>query len=75
VCRSVRDTINNLVIKSPQSWQTSAGLPFFQITGTVIEWDECAAGVALAALAALAARRCSPPTPGCAPAGSASTSA
>ena len=28
------------VLKSPQSWQTSVGLPFFQITGTVVEWDE-----------------------------------
>ena len=26
--------------KSPQSWQTSVGLPFFQIEGTVVEWDE-----------------------------------
>ena len=28
--------------QSPQSWQTSVGLPFFQIQGTVVEWDECA---------------------------------
>ena len=57
------DTLNNLILKSPQSWrgrrplepalparshlsnllvraETSVGLPFFQITGTVIEWDE-----------------------------------
>ena len=26
--------------KSPQNWQTSVGLPFFQIQGTVVEWDE-----------------------------------
>ena len=26
--------------QSPQSWQTSVGLPFLQITGTVVEWDE-----------------------------------
>jgi len=38
--RSVRDTLNNLILKSPQSWQTSVGLPFFQIQGTVVEWDE-----------------------------------
>ena len=38
----IRDTLNNLILKSPQSWQTSVGLPFFQITGTVVEWDECA---------------------------------
>ena len=68
----IRDTLNNLILKSPQSWQTSvrqpvldttclsstrnalrciddtradfapwqAGLPFFQIQGTVVEWDE-----------------------------------
>ena len=55
---SVRDTLNNLILKSPQSWrerrplepalpasahlshllvraETSVGLPFFQIQGTV----------------------------------------
>ena len=26
--------------QSPQNWQTSVGLPFFQIEGTVVEWDE-----------------------------------
>ena len=26
--------------QSPQNWQTSVGLPFFQIQGTVVEWDE-----------------------------------
>lgn len=31
----IRDTLNNLILKSPQNWQTSAGLPFFQIQGTV----------------------------------------
>ena len=36
----IRDTLNNLILKSPQSWQTSVGLPFFQIEGTVVEWDE-----------------------------------
>ena len=35
-----RDTLNNLILKSPQNWQTSVGLPFFQIQGTVVEWDE-----------------------------------
>ena len=24
--------------QSPQNWQTSIGLPFFQIQGTVVEW-------------------------------------
>ena len=41
--RKIRDTLNNLILKSPQNWQTSVGLPFFQIEGTVVEWDECAA--------------------------------
>ena len=27
--------MNNLILKQPQSWQTSVGLPFFQIQGTV----------------------------------------
>ena len=36
----IRDTLNNLILKSPQNWQTSIGLPFFQIEGTVVEWDE-----------------------------------
>jgi hypothetical protein len=26
--------------QSPQNWQTSVGLPFFKIEGTVVEWDE-----------------------------------
>jgi len=33
-----RDTLNNLITKSPQSWQTSVALPFFNIQGTVVEW-------------------------------------
>ena len=36
----IRDTLNNLILKSPQNWQTSVALPFFQIEGTVVEWDE-----------------------------------
>ena len=42
-CRAqtkIRDTLNNLILKSPQNWQTTIGLPFFQIEGTVVEWDE-----------------------------------
>ena len=34
----IRDTLNNLILKSPQNWQTAIGLPFFQIQGTVVEW-------------------------------------
>ena len=59
----IRDTLNNLILKQPQSWQTTVrhtthrqtlptcsdpymllvsqvGLPFRQIQGTVVEWDE-----------------------------------
>lgn len=36
----LRDTINNLVLRSPQVWQTSIGLPFLQINNTTVEWDE-----------------------------------
>ena len=32
----LRDTMNNLVLKGPQNWQTSVCLPFVQITGTVV---------------------------------------
>lgn len=31
----LRDTLNNLILKSPQSWQTTIGLPFVSIEGTV----------------------------------------
>jgi hypothetical protein len=31
----IRDTLNNLILNSPQTWQTSVGLPYFQIQGTV----------------------------------------
>lgn len=43
----IRDTLNNLILKSPQSWQTSVGLPFFQLEGTVVEWDEISFDVRL----------------------------
>ena len=36
----IRDQLNNLILKSPQNWQTQVALPFFQIEGTVVEWDE-----------------------------------
>lgn len=35
----IRETLNSLILKTPDSWQTSVGLPFVQITGTVVEWD------------------------------------
>ena len=54
----IRDTLNNLILKSPQEWQTSAALPFTKIEGVVVEWDECAA----------AGRRPAPPPPPPAPA-------
>ena len=31
----IRETLNNLVLRSPQEWQTSIGLPFVKIEGTV----------------------------------------
>lgn len=31
VTRVTADTLNNLILKSPQNWQTSVGLPFFRI--------------------------------------------
>tara|TARA_B110000046_G_scaffold160832_1_gene174176 strand:- start:1564 stop:1926 length:363 start_codon:yes stop_codon:yes gene_type:complete len=36
----LRETMNNLILRSPQTWQTAACLPFVQIEGTVVEWDE-----------------------------------
>ena len=36
----IRETLNNLILKSPQDWQTNVGLPFVKITGTTVEWDE-----------------------------------
>jgi len=38
--QQLRDTINNLIEKSPQTWHTTIGLPFRRIEGTVVEWDE-----------------------------------
>ena len=32
---TIRDTINNLIEKSPQNWHTTVGLPFRRIEGTV----------------------------------------
>ena len=36
----LRDTLNNLVLNSPQNWQTTVGLPFMQLDGVTVEWDE-----------------------------------
>ena len=36
----IRETLNNLILKSPQDWQTNVALPFVRITGTTVEWDE-----------------------------------
>ena len=38
--RKIRETLNNLILKSPQDWQTNVALPFVRITGTTVEWDE-----------------------------------
>ena len=34
-----RDTLNNLILKSPSDWQTTVALPFVKIEGTTVEWD------------------------------------
>jgi hypothetical protein len=36
----IRDTLNNLILRSPQEWQTNVALPFVRIEGTTVEWDE-----------------------------------
>ena len=36
----IRETLNNLILKSPQDWQTGVALPFVRIQGTTVEWDE-----------------------------------
>ena len=36
----LRETLNNLILKSPQDWPTGVGLPFVRIQGTNVEWDE-----------------------------------
>lgn len=36
----IRETLNNLILKSPQDWQTGVALPFVRIVGTSVEWDE-----------------------------------
>lgn len=36
----IRETLNNLILHSPQEWQTGVGLPFVKIDGTTVEWDE-----------------------------------
>lgn len=36
----IRDTLNNLILKSVDDWQTSVALPFVKIEGTQVEWDE-----------------------------------
>ena len=33
-------TLNNLVLKSPEEWQTQIALPFVQTPGITVEWDE-----------------------------------
>lgn len=38
----IRETLNNLILKSPDEWHTQVALPFVRIVGTSVEWDECA---------------------------------
>ena len=35
----IRETLNSLILNSPQEWQTSVALPFVRIEGTTVEWD------------------------------------
>ena len=36
----LRDTLNNLILSSPQDWQTNAALPWLKIEGVTVSWDE-----------------------------------
>jgi hypothetical protein len=36
----LRDTINNLLVSSPQNWQTSIALPFLRINTMTVSWDK-----------------------------------
>jgi len=36
----IRDTLNNLILRSPSDWQTTAALPFAKVEGVTVEWDE-----------------------------------
>jgi len=36
----LRDTLNNLVLSSPQEWQTNVVLPWMKIDGVTVTWDE-----------------------------------
>ena len=36
----LQETVNNLVLNSPQIWQTTVALPFLQLDGVNVEWDE-----------------------------------
>lgn len=36
----IRETLNNLILRSPQEWHTQVALPFVKIVGTTVEWDE-----------------------------------
>jgi hypothetical protein len=36
----IQETLKNLVLKQPQNWQSSVALPFVQIEGVTVEWDE-----------------------------------
>ena len=35
----IREGLNNLILHSPQEWQTNVALPFVAIQGTTVEWD------------------------------------
>jgi len=35
----LKETINNLILMSPENWQTTAALPFLQVDGVTVSWD------------------------------------
>ena len=39
----IRETLNSLILNSPQEWQTSVALPFVRIEGTVSSAFSCRA--------------------------------
>ena len=36
----LRDTLSNLILKSPQTWQTSVALPYVPVDNVTVQWDE-----------------------------------
>lgn len=36
----IRDTLNSLILHEPQQWQTQVALPFLEVDGVEVAWDE-----------------------------------